>query len=607
MITTVSSWSSRIWLNRFPLFAIVALIGYFGIFVLPYAFPTSTPVASASYVAGFNNRVAAVVAAFLSLTVFLISTKDSGPLNWLETSTQARIPRAYLWATLGGFLVFESALAACVYASPYAYGEEAYGLDRFYQIAGLHRTPPIDFEFAYGPILLYIPLLIKILGSPFQLSLEASYLVAVVLMHLIGIVLLYYVVNRALPGLYLKITVFLLFSLFTMNVDMGLQYTGLRFFGPYAVLLAVSQLHKIWHAALFLAASGLVLMLISPEIGVAFSCGAAGYCLLRGRKDGWEWLACAVVPFIGIFIEYLAFGPSMFRAVSAVAAGAFNFVVVPVPHIVLFLACIVFIVPMGLAAFWRKGKPETSLFYSLCGIYITSIVLIPSAFGRCDAGHVLYGGFGFFLLAFLFVGRTSRNLKVSSIVVFATTYLVEDYAHFRMYARQLAYSAESGIEAYLAPDLAARVGRPLRQRLQSYGPGLISIDPQVLASVAQHGPIAMPFLLDNRSEYIVKQRANYQPNFFAGLNFVGSAKEEDIVIREVDRAEWVVMPCAVEFLSQNIEVVRRIFPFPLYYPQKRSEYIAGLRIDKHIVDNWPKVRELGTNCLYRNPSFIEHP
>ena len=603
----IPGWTSGTRLSWLLFLVMVGLTTCFAVFLLPYQFPPTAFVLSASYIAGFSNRVAAIAAALISIIVFLISPKGTAVANRVQDPGQERIPRRYLWITLGIFLLCEGAIAVCVHASPHAYGEEVYGLDRFYQLAVLHRVPLRDFEFGYGPILVYIPMLVKAVTSPFHIDLEASYLIAVTCMHLGGICLLFYIVNRIIPGRRYKTAAFLIIAFSSLNVDLGLQYTGLRFLGPFAALLAVTEIRKVWQAALFLSLTGTLIVFISPEMGVAFVCGACTYCFLRAREQGISWIAAGFASCLGLVLAYAAFGAAVVRTASAVAAGALNFVVVPVPHILYFLAAVVFIVPIGLASFWTNDKGQTPLFSALCGIYVLSLVLIPPALGRCDGGHVLWQGLGFFLLSLLFAGAYSRRGRLVWILSFAAIYLVEYYSHTRiMYGRAMVEAGKSGIQTYLPVTLAQQLTAKADRYVKQTSPAITAIDPLVFRAEISNGSLAMPLQLDKQSEYFVKSLSGYQPNYFAGLNFVASAKDEDIIIAEVNHADWVVLPSSISLPVQDIQAVRAVFQYPIFYPEIRDEYHSGLRMVNHVRNSFVKIRECGSYTLYRNPAKKVH-
>ena len=67
------------------------------------------------------------------------------------------------------------------------------------------------------------------------------------------------------------------------------------------------------------------------------------------------------------------------------ARGIANFIVEPIPYILVFLFALVWLVPVTLARFFREGRQEAPL---LAALYVFSVALLPVAFGRAEPGHV---------------------------------------------------------------------------------------------------------------------------------------------------------------------------------------------------------------------------
>ena len=75
---------------------------------------------------------------------------------------------------------------------------------------------------------------------------------------------------------------------------------------------------------------------------------------------------------------------------------------VPAAHIVLYLASLFYATPLLIACILGKGRKEAKPVMIAWAVLI--VLMIPSALGRCDPGHVITGGLGAILLMFALLG-----------------------------------------------------------------------------------------------------------------------------------------------------------------------------------------------------------
>src|SRR5262249_8424337 len=151
--------------------------------------PPAVTVESLSALTGFNNNVSIVA---LPVGVALLTA-----IGWRRklrpqlTSSQA-MPMHPLLVMCAIQTLFTSAIAISVSARPPA-AEAYYFLDRLYPLAA-GMVPYRDFEFLYGPLLLYIPYWTsRILGVP----LYPAYLAVFLLFQLIGLAMLWKIIGLA--------------------------------------------------------------------------------------------------------------------------------------------------------------------------------------------------------------------------------------------------------------------------------------------------------------------------------------------------------------------------------------------------------------------------
>jgi len=80
---------------------------------------------------------------------------------------RSRMPRTLLWSAWIGYLAFYGLLAASIYNNVRYYALDNAGvLEALGQMDSFGRIPYRDFSFAYGPLMLYLPLAVKHMGAP---------------------------------------------------------------------------------------------------------------------------------------------------------------------------------------------------------------------------------------------------------------------------------------------------------------------------------------------------------------------------------------------------------------------------------------------------------
>jgi hypothetical protein len=189
-------------------------------FRLPFAFPVS-PSVSASYVFQFNNRVAVLVF-LVGATVFAVYFRG---LSLRPATRDSRVSLAsascavVLCVVLGAIYYWLSIPDGLQGEVPYFYG-------RLAQLAA-GKTIYRDFEFAYGPLWLYLPYWT---GKLFHLTLIHGYILFWLADWAVGIWLLYRLVNAIdIPSPY-RTPIFFLFVLDFAGslLPQGINYAPVR-------------------------------------------------------------------------------------------------------------------------------------------------------------------------------------------------------------------------------------------------------------------------------------------------------------------------------------------------------------------------------------------
>ena len=333
---------------RWLVAVVVAALTAVCVFVLPWWIPLREPSFSPSYTYGFNNS-----AAWLALAVILAllagwrlgRASSAGPadpsqsLAELLTLSDSPTPRPLRLAALAFALCVLAGIAWWFWFLPYAYfGEIQYFLPRIDLMLQGFR-PYRDFQFSYGPTLLFLPYAIYQVGSA---SVEYAYEITLMIHWALGSFCLYYIV-RSLGGAWSRALVFLLIAFCFINFTFGLNYTPLRFALPLASLLALHRCAggpgdpALVSLPRFLALCVVLPTLnfaVSPEMGLAvvaaFGIYALGLTRTPRRRLGWGVFAVALC----LPLAVLVFTRDYFHSILTYAGGGNNLPVFPTIHAV---------------------------------------------------------------------------------------------------------------------------------------------------------------------------------------------------------------------------------------------------------------------------------
>jgi len=195
---------SKIWAIRLGILCATCL----GVFVLPFFLPpTYFQGVSASNLAGFNNKVAALAAASMALVVFFLALKwpqvvgasDEASATGERVSDiqQDRLSRSLVIAVVMFWGVVVSLFGMQIIRVGVVYpGDWGYFINRMSMHTDFARTLYTQIEFPYGPLLFYGQIAMRAILSPFHISTAGAYLVTLTLETVVGIVLMAYVIDN---------------------------------------------------------------------------------------------------------------------------------------------------------------------------------------------------------------------------------------------------------------------------------------------------------------------------------------------------------------------------------------------------------------------------
>jgi hypothetical protein len=272
---------------------IILLATCLGVFILPFLLPARYfQGVSASNLAGFNNEVAAISAALLGTVVFFLALKwpqlvgrdRVEPPAAFEAQGDGRISRRLVGAVVllwgGAVLLFGLTIIWMGVRYEYDWG---YFLNRISVHAEFGRKLYSEMEFAYGPLLIDLAVMMRAILSPLHVSAVGAYLVTFVLEVMGGLLLLVYLIEHLPMSKRWRAAIFLLVAAGMMVTNMGPNYTFVRFAPQLAFLVLAWKCKRAWQAALWIFVGQAVCLGMSPEIGFAFLAGLCDLLLFHSR------------------------------------------------------------------------------------------------------------------------------------------------------------------------------------------------------------------------------------------------------------------------------------------------------------------------------------
>jgi hypothetical protein len=350
------------------------------------------PAVSDSYLFGFSNRAFEVL--LLLVALIIAFSQNYFAFSLPQPISSPPVPRSVLFGVLAAVAGICTAMCLLTHGLS-GYDESRYLIDRVRLLAE-GQTPYQDFEFAYGPLLLYGPLAI---AKIFRVGIETGYDVFWVISAFLGYCLLYETINQIDFPCSRKRTIFLVFSLGTIValLNTGSNYTLMRFMLPafFAVCLHRSfqngrsfsgYLRSLLLALLFTAAIGAV----SPELGIAYATGALGFLALYGRLSEPTRLAAftTAAALLALFAYYCD-RLRVFDTLKDFAGGGFNFPVIPAAHILFMVFCVIASTSIAVVHIRKSNAPNVITL-----LIATALPSLPAAFGRCDEGHAVLCALG---------------------------------------------------------------------------------------------------------------------------------------------------------------------------------------------------------------------
>ena len=565
------------------------------IYYLPFLFPPSHPSLSQSYVVGYNNYVASVSLALISVLVALLGLHRCG-VPPREFKREPPVSWPWLAGALALVAVWNVGLSWLVFAS-HSYGVEDYyflpQLDKFYY---LHRHLYSGIEFCYGQLLFYPPIWVHWLLTAFHISLHASYYIASLLHYLLGVGMLYVIVNRMPMPRVMRVAAFACIALFSFNPALGPNYALLRFILPIFSFVLFSQIERPIAAALAAVVAQILTWTDSPDQAIGFGFAVTVYCCYRvWRRRIPLWMAPIVGAVAGTAL-YLAFSDPNVLSSFIHRSGWGNQVPHPSLEVVTLIVATAWLVPRLVARHIGHETPQSGM---LLGLYALGLGLLPASLGPSDIVHIVGDGAAIYLLSLVAVGEWKLPMRGLWTVAVAATYLLM-VARWYSETHRGFYPIIACIDNPVTP-LAARLPSSLASRLpafeRKYKCTEQPLDVAALRAAIGDAPFIAPFGMPEIAEETLLRMPNYVPSYWSEVIGLWNVQIDQKKADEMRQARWALLwwTTGESPIPPNPEVR---FSLSTHYHAIHIvywEYSATDEIDQ----NWMLVGHIGNYLLYR--------
>jgi hypothetical protein len=519
------------------------------IFTVPYLFPSNQIAISASYDYGFNNRVGMLLLALFSLIVIFVSFfySEKGKLHvdiFVDNFPGIVLNKVFL-SVVGFTFIGCSILWIILGRESYGITESGYFIPRIYDISW-GRVVYRDFDFAYGPLLLYIPYFIYRLFSFLGITISDGYIITLMINQILGLYFLFYVLTFFNLSGKEKDRIFIIIAIISFPASVGLNYTLFRFIFPFFCLVFLQRIERNTKINpviyVFLSAVlSMIILLISPELGLSFYFTIFVYIFIMAflTKRKYYFLQIGVLASSLVLLVYL--WPNMFKQITGFLSGGLNWPFVP-SLFLLFFFLAVFVVSAGIGIQLKNIK---TYLFSLSFVLL-AFSLIPGALGRCDPGHVFFNGLFIFILAY---SCLHKYLKQKFFKIIGAIFIISLFSFYPYMVKEYIPAYLGSMGKYLekvdtVPSwiismgnfLGIDVNEQLRKR------ELRSIN-SLEKEFADIDNITMLFA--DRNYYIpLNALKKYVPLFYLNPNNVGSKYAVDRHLKEIEekRPQYLLLP-----------------------------------------------------------------
>jgi hypothetical protein len=572
------------------------------VFVLPLHVPVEfQPAVSASYVAGFNNRVAALAAAAIGGCVLLWAWFHLRGEKAEAAGANDPITPSFMAVVIVLTCIFFALAGWMIAASHLRYLADAgYFIEQMQSHAEYGGALYTQLEFAYGPLLFYPTV---ILHTTLHCSWMTAYFLTLALDQSLGLALLAYVLNELPICARDRRIGFVLLAIGALNPIFGLNYTFLRFITAFAILLFATRPQSLPRTMFVLVAGEVLLLGISPEQGFAFLIGTVAFAGLKTWRNGAKWLLVAATPVLGAGIFLLLAGRSYLYMLHSFAKGALSLPVAPYPHILIFLFAVVWLIPFAIGRSLGLSEP-VSVRMAAC--YALGIGLLPAALGRCDPLHVFFNGAGLLALSLAAMHSYPRGVRTAWLVALALLIGWQQWTNNRLLLDRstdtLRLAIMPHVPSRLRESVLAHLPADFANQLRpSPGDADDQLDVAALEEASGSAPVATPLEVEPSIEAALKRSHHYRPDYYAYGVDLFSAPAEARKIADMNEAQWALLLSNPDqpFIEtpQTLDGVQGL-TFP-YRARNPIPFHPGQAFAENLKAHWTAVKTLDAYTLYK--------
>jgi hypothetical protein len=418
--------------RRFVLPMLVTMIVFFtAAKLLP---PVETPTFSLAAAAGFCNRLYPLVAILLAggLVMGARGLRRGAELPLRIGASTAPV-RFWRWHLAAACLICVLQVSVFQTAS-----QEAGYFGSRLALMDAHKQPYVDFEFAYGYAIIYVPYALHLLGFSIRHALVLTLDLAVVG----GVLSIGILVERWIAEARLRLALFWALVLCNAFVLPGpaLYYNFGRYAGPFALLLLLSRHGPTLSAApLFVAtaAANLLCYFLSAEMGIAFGAAGLAWLFVATKALSKPQLIAGAAAIVADLAGLILFARPMFT--TFLAFREIGVILPVVPHIVMLVvvACFLTVCAISLPAVvaaWRGklDRPKVLAVSEVCACAALAVALMPVLVGRTWPTTTIAYGFAAVVMAvgyFEAAGARRAALTFASLFIAFTVYCAQFVFH----------------------------------------------------------------------------------------------------------------------------------------------------------------------------------
>jgi hypothetical protein len=592
------------------------------VFVVPWFVPVSGPVESDSYVFGFSNR-AAVAGAVIGIA--LLSLLRLRGVSAGETDRASRVlARTPAGERLGGWVVGTWTLvhvATSVFLTAtvfeYTYGEGAYFVSRI-DAMSMGRSPYVDFEFAYGPLLLWGPNQLLHFFPHLPGGAKIAYGLWHALLSGLSVLLLAWIVNRFDMTRKQKVLLFCAFSFIAWNETRGVNQLLIRDLPPFAAILlahyvVLPRLERqkpgpvrevTW--GVFCVAAFWLCAAFSPEFGVVAGLALLSYTLLRVEGSSAKKLAVCGAQALGMGAIAASLPQGYWEAMIGFGTGGYLQPVVPAGYLLVYWASLLYAVPWLVYVLARTRENEIRGF--IAALVVLILGLIPGALGRCDFLHVFWYGIPALVVAAVVAAAKSPRWFRTAVAVALLAFLVPKASHFLGYGSVIARNVI--VRSPWAYDAASRSAslRPKIKRWKEEAAFSAGLHPDC-ERLAKYGRLLAPLNLSPATKEFLYRRGLLEFGYYTGCMNAVTPEQVRRKIKELETARIVIAPDWVMKKSEEpvdsghatiSSKLSELFVFPFrFFPVRNEPWYPETVVVDYLRANYQVVEEIRGDAILR--------